>query len=151
MNPYQATSAGFAATPATAGSGFGDLIRQFSAGNEALTNGLQDTAQNGSFMQSDTWRSLMGGTDADGFKTNGIIPVGLQAGVGLGNLFMGIQANNLAKKQFSFQKEAYYTNLRNNITAFNNTLRDRVDGRWSDREKSQSEKDAIFNERKIKE
>lgn len=51
---------------------------------------------------------------------------GLQA---LGNIWSAWQANQLAQKQFAFQKDVTNTNLANQIQSYNTTLEDRVRAR----------------------
>jgi len=45
---------------------------------------------------------------------------------GLGNLYFGMQANSLAKKQYGLQKRAFETNLANQIKSYNMALDGRM-------------------------
>lgn len=73
-------------------------------------------------------------TAAKGFNTGdlGLMDYGKLAMGGmqtLGNLYMAFQANKLAKKQFSFQKDFANQNLANSIQSYNTTLEDRIRSR----------------------
>jgi len=48
-----------------------------------------------------------------------------------GKLYMGYQANKLAKETLNFQKNSYNTNLTNQISSYNTALEDRARGRTS--------------------
>lgn len=60
------------------------------------------------------------------FQSGGALDVGLGALQTLGNLWNSFQQMKLAKDQFSFQKEAYNTNLANQEMAYNTTLENRA-------------------------
>lgn len=60
--------------------------------------------------------------------TLGLAIQGLSA---LGNLYQGLQANKLAKKQFNFQKDFANTNLNNQMQSYNTALTDRAYARAS--------------------
>lgn len=60
------------------------------------------------------WMAGLGGME--GLKSIGS---GIQAA---GNIFMAFQNNKLAREQFSFQKDAYRTNLANESQAYNTNL-----------------------------
>ena len=61
----------------------------------------------------------------------------------LGNLWMGVQANNMARKQFNFQRDFANANLAQSIKQYNTGLEDRLrsravtegrDSGWADAE-----------------
>ncbi len=65
-------------------------------------------------------------------------PFGMNIGTGqlalgaigtIGNLWGAFQAQKLAQKQFSFQKDITETNLANSIKSYNTTLEDRIKAR----------------------
>lgn len=90
----------------------------FDPNNQGLTNQLNQQSLNGA-----------GSLDL-GFNmpTLGLAIQGLSA---LGNLYQGLQANKLAKKQFNFQKEFANTNLNNQMQSYNTALTDRAYARAS--------------------
>ena len=49
---------------------------------------------------------------------------------GFGDLWMGFQANKLAKQSLQLQRDSYETNLANATSAYNLALEDRVRGRY---------------------
>lgn len=55
-------------------------------------------------------------------QTFGTVGAGISAFSSLANAWQAYEANKLAKKQFALQKEAYQTNLANQIKAYNTTL-----------------------------
>jgi hypothetical protein len=68
--------------------------------------------------------------DGTGLGANvGTAQLGLSALGSLGSLWGAFQANNLAKKQFSFAKETTNANLNNQIKSYNTVLSDRIDNR----------------------
>lgn len=88
----------------------------FDPNNQELTNQLNQ-------------QSLNSGSGL-GFNmpTLGLAIQGLSA---LGNLYQGLQANKLARKQFNFQKEFANTNLNNQMQSYNTALTDRAYARAS--------------------
>lgn len=50
---------------------------------------------------------------------------------GFGQIWSGIQANNIAKETLSFQKSAFDTNLANQIQSYNTELGDRIKARYA--------------------
>jgi hypothetical protein len=68
---------------------------------------------------------------------------------GFGNLWMGMQANKLAKKSLDFEKQAYDTNLSNQISSYNLALEDRMRARYAQNGRSQSEATAKIEQNKL--
>lgn len=62
------------------------------------------------------------------FQKGGMLDVGLGALQTLGNLWNSFQQIKLAKEQFSFQKQAYTTNLANQEKTYNTSLEARTMG-----------------------
>lgn len=54
---------------------------------------------------------------------------GLKGLATLGNLWGAFQGNKLARKQFGLARDAYNTNLTNQIKSYNTTLEERIKGR----------------------
>jgi hypothetical protein len=65
------------------------------------------------------------------FQSGGMLDVGLGALQTLGNLWNSFQQIKLAKDQFSFQKQAYNTNLANQEKTYNTSLQNREESRGS--------------------
>lgn len=66
-----------------------------------------------------------------------------------GKLYAGFQANKLAKDTLNFQKEAYQTNLANQISSYNLSLEDRMAARYAQKEGSDKERDAYVSKHKL--
>ena len=71
--------------------------------------------------QQSTWEWLLG---SGGQKEQALSPLGQGFGAlsGLMSMWNGYQANQLAKKQFEFQKQAFNTNMAAAKTSYNNSL-----------------------------
>lgn len=67
----------------------------------------------------------------------------------LGNLYGAYQANNLAKDQFNFQKQAYQTNLSNQIKTYNTALEDRIRSRTAAENGTQSQADDYLKKNRL--
>lgn len=98
-----------------------------------------------SFFNSDAFKGLFG----DGGIAGGLA-MGMQGLAGIGNLFMGNSQLKLAKQNLGFQKEAFYANMRNSIQSYNTAMADRINSRYSDREKTQAEKDEMIEKNSLK-
>lgn len=61
-------------------------------------------------------------------QTMGNWSAGISAFSSLANAWQAYEANKLAKEQFGFQKEAFNTNLANQIKTYNTTLAGRREG-----------------------
>ena len=68
------------------------------------------------------WQSLTGYKDLKGNDIAGYGTTGLGLLSGAMNMWNSYQANQLAKDQFAFQKEAFNKNLAASIKAYNNSL-----------------------------
>lgn len=88
----------------------------FDPNNQELTNQLNQQSLN-----SDSGLGF-------NMPTLGLAIQGLSA---LGNLYQGLQANKLARKQFNFQKDFANTNLNNQMQSYNTALIDRAYARAS--------------------
>lgn len=62
----------------------------------------------------------------------------------LGNIYGALQANKLAKNQFSFAKDVTNTNLNNQIKSYNTALEDRARSRAVAENRDQSTADAYI-------
>lgn len=72
------------------------------------------------------WQSKwLGGTNAQGMQTNGIIPVGINALSGLTSAYLGWQQFNLAKDQLAQNKKIFNLNFGNQAQSVNTQLEDR--------------------------
>ena len=71
--------------------------------------------------QQSTWEWLLG---SGGQKEQALSPLGQGVGAinGLMSMWNGYQANQLAKKQLAFQKQAFNTNMAAAKTSYNNSL-----------------------------
>lgn len=67
------------------------------------------------------------------------------------NVWNSYQATKLAKEEMAFAKEQYYTNMRNSISSYNTNLQDKINGRHSSAERTQEQKDADYNNKKLQE
>lgn len=92
--------------------------------------------------------SAAGGAQGFGFNMP-TAQLGLQGIMGLGNLFMGLQANRLAKDQFNFTKDMTNTNLNNQITSYNTALADRARSRAVIEGRDQASADAWVEKNKM--
>lgn len=77
-------------------------------------------------------------------QKGGLLDVGLGALQTLGNLWNSFQQVKLAKDTFSFQKQAYATNLANQESTYNTTLANRENSRGSFEGRSQVDTDAYI-------
>lgn len=59
----------------------------------------------------------------------GTLNTGFKGLATLGNLWGAFQGNKLARKQFGLARDAYNTNLTNQIKSYNTTLEERIKGR----------------------
>ena len=84
----------------------------------------------------------------DGFNLGSVGDIASIIG-GFGTLWSGIQANKLAKDAFNFQKEAFQTNLANQISSYNTSLEDRIRARYSQNNRSQAEADAYIADHRL--
>lgn len=67
---------------------------------------------------------------------------------GLAQIYLGFQANKLAKKNFEFQKTAYNNNLEASTSAYNTALADRANARYHTQNNSAGAA-AYINENKL--
>lgn len=85
---------------------------------------LDDAASLGDGKPS--WQTKwLGGTDANGLSSKGIIPVGMQAFSGLTSAYLGWQQFNLAKDQLAQNKKIFNLNFSNQAQNINRDLEDR--------------------------
>lgn len=94
----------------------------------------------------------VGGTSSGsgfGFNTDtlGVAIGGLQA---LGSLWNAWEANKLAKEQFKFAKEAWNTNLTNQMQTYNTTLEDRIRSRAAFEGMSSEDAQAYIDTHKLR-
>jgi hypothetical protein len=68
---------------------------------------------------------------------------------GLGQLYLGIQANKTAKDSLNFQKQSYAENLANQIKSYNLALEDRVRARAAQKEQSSADAESYINKHKL--
>lgn len=68
---------------------------------------------------------------------------------GLGQLYLGFEANKTAKDSLNFQKQAYQSNLQNQTKSYNLALEDRVRARTVQKNGSQAEADQYINKHKL--
>ncbi len=100
----------------------------FSAGNTNQGSFSLDSLKPGTGEES--WQTKwLGGTNAQGMQTNGIIPVGIGALSGLTSAYLGWQQFNLAKDQLAQNKKIF--NL--NFGAQAQSVNTRLEGRYRER------------------
>lgn len=68
----------------------------------------------------------------------------------LAQLWQGFQANKLAKDQWKTQKSVLNTNMMNQIQAYNNSLKDRLDTRAKMEGRDQASADRQYEERQAR-
>jgi hypothetical protein len=74
----------------------------------------------------ESWQTKwLGGTNAQGMQTNGIIPVGIGALSGLAGAYLGWQQFNLAKDQMAQSKKIFNLNFGAQAQSVNTQLEDR--------------------------
>lgn len=99
----------------------------------ARTNLLEQQQQQSGFgFNANTFGNVMGGLNS------------------LGQLWGSFQANKLAKDQWKTQKSVLNTNMMNQIGAYNNQLRDKLDTRATMEGRSQESADKQYEERKAR-
>lgn len=137
------------------GYGFGN---QYATGNNNNNNNSSNTGYGSRSFDNGSNNQNM---NNEGFQSSILDSVGMQGGDlavmnSIGNAVMGgfqiwqgYQQNKLARESFNLQKEAYYTNLRNQQQSYNTNLQDRINGRHSSAERTQEQKDAEFNKNKL--
>lgn len=100
---------------------------------KAQTNAVnQQTANNSFGFNLGTMNSVMGGLNS------------------LGQLWGARQGMKLAKDQWKTQKSVLNTNMMNQIQAYNNSLKDRLDTRAHMEGRDQASADAQYEERKAR-
>lgn len=119
--------------------------QQFDPSSLFTGAGAGQNAAGSSMFNSDLFKGVFGESGLMGG-----LAMGAQAIGGIGSLIMGNQQMKLANKQFQLSKDAFYLNARNSIQSYNTAQQDRINGRYSDREKTQEEKDAMIKERSLK-
>lgn len=106
------------ATPLEVSADYGNVLGSFLQN----TGGITPDATGGT-----DWLSGLGSLFAD---KNGSIFGGIGSLIGgLGTIFNGYQANKLGRDSLKFQKDAFKTNLNNQVTAYNTNLEDRLNAR----------------------
>lgn len=120
---------------------------------------LGDLGQGASLFNSDGGIAMAPAADAAGAAAGGfwgkdgfnIGDVGSIAKVigGFGNLWMGMQANKLAKDTLNFQKSSFNENLKNQIASFNLALEDRMNARYAQKNRSPDEAQAAIDRHKL--
>ncbi len=74
----------------------------------------------------------------------------LLQGIGaLGSLYGTSKQLGLAQDQFNFQKEAYKTNLANQIASYNTNLEDKIRGRYSTADQSEAQVQDYLNKNRL--
>lgn len=74
----------------------------------------------------------------------------LLQGIGaLGSLYGTSKQLGLAQDQFNFQKEAYNTNLANQIASYNTNLEDKIRGRYSTADQSEAQVQDYLNKNRL--
>ena len=83
------------------------------------------------------------GNNAEGIGT-------LLQGIGaLGSLWGTNQQIGIAKDQLNFQKDAYNTNLANQIASYNTNLEDKIRGRYSTADQSEAQVQDYLNKNRM--
>lgn len=90
----------------------------------------------------------MGGQGLSGIQMGGLALSGLQT---LGNLWMGFQANKLAKQQLNFQKDAFSANFANSVSGYNTALEDRIRSRAVTEGRPEGYADSYLDKHKLQE
>lgn len=85
----------------------------------------------------------------DGSFDFGAVGSAAQALGGIGQLYLGFQANKTARDSLNFQREAYQTNLANQIASYNTAITDRARSRAAQNNSGQAAADAYINENSI--
>lgn len=127
-----------ASTPTDPLSGITDFTKVLSTWGQTPSSGGIDfkapTTSTSSFgsgslnpgATGDDWQTKwLGGTDAQGMQTNGILPVGIGALSGLTSAYLGWQQFNLAKDQLAQNKKIFNLNFQNQAQSVNTQLEDR--------------------------
>lgn len=140
------------------------LLRQNAQGAQAVQS--QQLLSNNGLVQSPTataLASLSGGNTTTPGATPGLFGqafgwlgdnsqgIGsLLQGIGaLGSLYGTNQQLGLAKDQLNFQKDSYNTNLTNQISSYNTNLEDKIRGRYSTADQSESQVQDYLNKNKL--
>ncbi len=127
-----ASGVGTPVTPMTNAGGTGTGVAPVAGGQQNLGNNLlwNGTGEN---------RTL----NYDGMQ---MIAGGLQT---IGNLYMAWQQNKLAKDSLQLQRDNYETNLANQTTSYNNSLEDRIRGRYTRSQQNDPAIQAQIDERSL--
>jgi len=107
-----------------------------------VSNGLNNVnTGNGTSMFGSAFKWL--GNNAEGIGS-------LLQGIGaLGSLYGTSQQIGIAKDQLKFQKEAYNTNLNNQIASYNTNLEDKIRGRYSSVDQSEAQVQDYLNKNRM--
>ena len=130
--------------PTTAGQAFGG------GAGTASTSGTGFTAPNveaADLSFGDRLKSTFM-TENGGFDLGAIGDVAKTIGA-FGQLWAGIQANKLAKESLAFEKQAYDTNLGNQIAAYNLSLEDRMRARYAQNGRSTADAEAYIDKHRL--
>ena len=115
-----------------------------------MANWGNDPTVTGSYGDAPTF-DPMGNQQDSGFGWNmDTANFGLKGLATLGNLWGAFQGNKLARKQFGLARDAYNTNLANQIKSYNTTLEERIKGRHpTDDVAAQAKADAYIAANKL--
>ncbi len=109
--------------PRDLGAGLDSTAFNWGAPSAAIPNLAAPPGTNNS---SGAWQNKwFGGTDAEGMKSNGIIPTGVGALSGIASAYLGWQQMNLAKNQLEQNKKIFNLNFQNQAQSVNTQLEDR--------------------------
>lgn len=117
--------------------------------NSVGINGIQAAQINGAGSNLGSGLNMGQGAGGGlGFNlgTGQLILGGIQA---IGNIWAAMEANKLAKEQFNFQKGVTNTNLANQITSYNTSLKDRINSRSFTEGRDQSYTDQYIADNKL--
>ena len=106
------------------------LGMNFSPDLSGMPNWGNDPTVTGSFGDAPTFDPMRNQQGGSGMGWNmDTANFGLKGLATLGNLWGAFQGNKLARKQFGLARDAYNTNLANQIKSYNTTLERRIKGR----------------------
>lgn len=132
-------------TPTTAGQAFtGSSGTVPTAG---ITPNIPNTAPTGDMSFGSRLKNTF--TTKDGGFDLGAVGNLAQTIGAFGTLWSGVQSNKIAKDTLAFQKDAYNTNLSNQISSYNLALEDRIKARYAQNGRSTEDADGYINQHKL--
>ena len=126
------------------------LQRLQGSSNQSSTGGVNVSPVSGASL-SGLGTQVGGAPGAVSKLSSGLQTAGSAVDIldGLSQIYLGFQANKLAKKDFNFQVGAYNNNLQNTTQSYNTALEDRIRARHNTEGRSASDTTAYLDKNRL--